>query len=358
MRLVTDRHPRTGRTAALLAALTAALVGASTLAATRPRVENPHGRFHEACSMCHSADSWTIAKIGPKFDHARFGFRLEGAHATANCMACHTSLEFSRTRTQCASCHQDPHRGEMGVDCARCHGARNFIDRGPMVRAHQLTRFPLTGSHAGLDCESCHPASAQGHLQFVGARIECQSCHMPQYQSAKNPDHVAGHFSLDCRECHAVTSWSGSKFNHDATAFPLTGAHRNVACAGCHGDGVYAGKSTACQSCHASDYSGATPDHAAAGFAASACAGCHNTTQWTGAVYAAHDSQYFRIYSGRHNGRWADCATCHTSPTNFAVFTCFSCHPHDNQAQTDSQHVGRSGYRYDSAACYGCHSRV
>jgi hypothetical protein len=317
----------------------------------------------------------------------------------------------------------------MGVDCARCHGARSFTDRGPMVRAHQLTSFPLTGSHAGLDCESCHPASPQGHLQFVGTRAECQNCHMPQYQSAKNPDHVAGNYPLECQNCHAATSWNGARFNHDATAFPLTGAHRttacaschgdgvyagkstacitchttdyntaqpphaaagfaaaacaschnttsfttafdhnttsfpltgahqSVACAGCHGDGVYAGKSTACQSCHMTDFTGATPNHGAAGFSAAACASCHNTTQWPGATFAAHDPQYFRIYSGRHNGRWADCSTCHTSPANFAVFTCLSCHPHDNKAQTDSSHSGRSGYSYDSAACYRCHPR-
>lgn len=340
----------------LLAALTLLWTAGAALGVARSRVDNPHGKLREECSTCHSADSWKIVKMGAKFDHSKVGFKLEGAHASANCMGCHTSLEFAQARTQCASCHTDPHRSELGPDCARCHGARNFLDRGPMVRAHQLTRFPLTGSHAGLDCESCHSATAQGHMQFVGTQAQCASCHMAQYKAAKSPDHVAGQYPLDCATCHAATTWNGARFNHDATGFPLTGRHTATACASCHGDGVYAGKPTTCISCHTTDYNTATPNHTAAGLAANACASCHNTTVWTGALFSAHDASYFRIYSGRHNRNWADCSTCHTNATNFAVFTCLSCHPHDNQAVTDGHHVGRSGYSYDSAACFRCHS--
>ena len=350
----TDRRSMSGSLGVAIAAAVVVLHAASTFAQVRPRVDNPHGKFRDECSMCHGADAWKITKIAPKFDHAKYGPRLEGAHASANCMVCHTSLEFAQARTQCVSCHQDPHRGEMGIDCARCHGARSFTDRGPMVRAHQLTRFPLTGSHAGLDCESCHAPTAQGHLQYVGTTAECQGCHMPQYQSAKNPDHVAGHYPTDCATCHASTTWIGAGFNHDATTFPLTGKHRGAACSSCHGDGVYAGKPIACMSCHTTDYNTAQPPHLAAGFAASACASCHTTTTFTGATFN-HDGPWFPIYTGRHAGMWSSCATCHTNTSNYAVFTCLSCHPHDDKASTDSHHAGRSGYSYDSNACYRCH---
>ncbi len=405
------------------------LVLGAARAATRPRVENPHGRFHEECSLCHGAAGWKPAQVSRKFDHAKYGFKLDGAHAAAACLGCHQSLDFSASQTLCASCHQDPHRGEMGTDCSRCHSARSFVDRGPMFRAHQLTRFPLTGGHAALDCESCHPPAAQGQLQFVSTQAECSACHMDAYRSAKAPDHLAGGFPTECQSCHNpntwnsarfdhsrtgfpltgahrtatceschpggrfqgtpsdcaschmneynsaqpphassgfaasacaschnTTAWTGAAFDHNATAFPLTGAHVTATCQSCHSDGVYQGKPTACQSCHIADYNAAVPNHPAAGFAASACASCHTTTAWTGATFN-HDQQYFRIYSGGHAGRWNACSDCHNSPTNFAAFNCLGCHPHDNQASTDSEHSGRSGYRYDSAACYSCHTR-
>ena len=411
-----------------LLALGVALGGA--FAATRPRVENPHGRFHAECDLCHGPEGWKPARVSSKFDHGKFGFRLEGAHAAAACTGCHASLDFSSSSMQCASCHQDPHRGEMGIDCARCHSARSFVDRGPMVRAHQLTRFPLTGSHAGLDCESCHPPAAQGRLQFVNTQAECRGCHMNDFRAAKEPDHVAGGFSTECQTCHSAVTWTGTRgfdhqrtgfpltgahvatactschpgqrfqgtpkdcyschrtdydqaqpphaasgfassacaschnttsfagasFNHDATAFPLTGAHRSVACAGCHGDGVFSGKLTTCESCHMADYNAAVPNHPAAGFTSAACASCHNTTTFTGATFN-HDSQWFRIYNNGHAGRWNACTDCHPSTTTFSAFNCLGCHPHDDKASTDSRHAGKSGYRYDSNACYSCHTR-
>lgn len=398
-------------------------------AATRPQVENPHGKFQAECGLCHGSAGWKPAKVSSRFDHAKFGFRLDGAHAAASCLGCHTSLDFSASKTQCASCHQDPHRGEMGTDCSRCHSARSFIDRGPMVRAHQLTRFPLTGSHAALDCEGCHKPAGQGRLQFVNTQADCRSCHMNDFRSAKAPDHVGGGFPTDCQSCHTAstwnsarfdhsrsafpltgahratacetchvggrykgtpkdcfschaadynraqpphassgftasacagchntTAWAGAGFDHSATAFPLTGAHRATNCLSCHGDGVYKGKSTTCQSCHMADYTAAVPNHPAAGFSAAACASCHTTTTWTGARFD-HDTQYFRIYTRGHAGRWSSCTSCHTSTTNFATFSCLGCHPHSDKAKTDGNHQGKSGYRYDSQACYSCHTR-
>jgi hypothetical protein len=485
----------------ILAPLAVAFAG--PLKATISRPASPHGKFRGECADCHSASAWKPAKIGPKFDHAKFGFALEGAHAAADCRSCHASLDFTQERQLCVSCHEDVHHGEFGTECARCHTARSFIDRGTMVRRHQTSRFPLTGSHAALECEDCHRPTAAGHLQFVGKQADCSGCHMADYQAAKSPDHAGGGFPLDCMTCHTTIGWQGARFNHDRTSFPLTGAHRTVACASCHpgnvyqgtsaacaschqgdydrttdpahaasgfstqcatchtttqwagavfdhnqtafpltgahrttpcanchGDGVYAGKSTACVSCHQSDYNGTTnpahatsgfstqcatchtttqwagavfdhnqtafpltgahtttpcaschgdgvyagkstacaschqgdfdrttdPAHVAAGFSTT-CTTCHNTTTWQGATFAAHDPQYFPIYSGTHRGRWANCATCHNSVNDFAQFTCFSCHPHDDKAGTDGHHSGVSGYSYTSQACYSCHPR-
>ena len=126
-----------------------------------------------------------------------------------------------------------------------------------------------------------------------------------------------------------------------------------LACAACHSDGVYAGKPTTCVSCHLTDYNGTTnPVHSTAGFP-TACASCHTTSTWLGATFN-HDASFFPIYSGAHQGRWSSCATCHTNPANYTVFTCLTCH---TQLTTNGHHSGVSGYRYDSQACYSCHPR-
>jgi hypothetical protein len=144
-------------------------------------------------------------------------------------------------------------------------------------------------------------------------------------------------------------------FDHGATAFPLTGAHRTATCSACHADGVYGGKSTDCVSCHQADYAATTdPGHAAAQFPTT-CTNCHTTTSWSGATFD-HDAPYFPIYSGPHRGRWTSCATCHTSTASYQQFTCLTCHEH-NQTAMDDKHANRSGYRYDSQACYSCHPR-
>jgi len=324
--------------------------------APRTPPQNPHGRFRGECAQCHGPEGWKPARISRGFDHAKLGFRLEGAHAAAACLDCHQSLDFSSSSMACASCHQDPHRGEMGTDCARCHSARSFVDRGAMLRAHQLTRFPLRGSHAALECEACHPPVASGRLRFVNTQPQCRGCHLASFQAAKDPDHVGSGFSTECQLCHSVSAWSPARFDHQRTGFPLTGAHRAAACASCHPGGRYAGTPKDCVSCHQQQYDTAQPSHAASGFAASACASCHNTTSWAGATFD-HDSRYFRIDNGGHAGRWNSCTDCHPVANQFATFDCLSCHPHSDKAQTDSHHVGRSGYRYDSAGCWSCHTR-
>ena len=392
-------------------------------------ITNPHGKYSEPCANCHTSSSWKIARMSAKFDHAKYGFALQGAHASAACTACHRSLDFSAAQTRCASCHADVHKGEMGDDCARCHGARSFVDRGPMLRLHQMTEFPLSGGHAAIACEACHRGTSAGQRQFAGTQAECRACHLAQYQATRSPDHAAGGFPLTCQQCHSSVQWSPARFNHDAIGFPLRGAHRAVACGECHANGRYAGTPRECIACHQSDYDGATPphasagfvpslcaschgfdrwspstfdhgrtsfpltgahvtvscttchsdgvfdgmptacischqsdydnaptNHAAAGFTPGACATCHSTSTWANATFN-HDAAWFPIYSGKHRNTWSACTTCHTNASNYAVFTCLSCHPHDDANATANKHSEVRNYRYDSASCYSCHPR-
>lgn len=334
---------------ALLAILPILAFVWTTHATPQSQVQSPHGSFKEACADCHDANGWRPARVTAKFDHAKYGFALTGAHATGNCLSCHRTLEFRQANTLCANCHTDPHRGEMGADCARCHGARSFVDRGPMIRAHQLTRFPLSGTHAAVECEDCHRPAAQGQMQFVGTPLQCSGCHMSQFQAAKDPDHAAGGFPTDCSTCHGQLAWNTTKFDHARTAFPLTGAHRSVPCAQCHTSGRFGTLPTDCASCHQHAYDTATPSHSAAGFPPAACSSCHNTTQWTGASFD-HQATAFPL-TGAHVQ--AACASCHGDNVYRGKSTaCMNCHMDKyNIAQPPHPAAG-----FPAASCANCHN--
>ena len=136
--------------AAAIALAWLAVVPGAALATSS--VASPHGALQLECTLCHGAKGWSPAQISKKFDHAKYGFRLEGAHRAASCLSCHKSLDFTKAEPQCTSCHLDPHRGEFGTTCDRCHNARSFIDRATMTRMHQELRLPLIGMHLASDC--------------------------------------------------------------------------------------------------------------------------------------------------------------------------------------------------------------
>jgi hypothetical protein len=199
-------------TIAAVSLAVAGALGAGALAAAADDAkqgDNPHGKLEDACATCHGPESWKRAKIAPSFDHGRFGFPLEGAHSQAACRACHLNLVFSEVASTCNACHQDAHRGEFGDDCVKCHTPRSFQDRGRMRRAHQLTRFPLTGAHAGADCEACHVLHA--NRMYVNTSTECVSCHLQDYRATRNPNHVVGGYPQTCADCHYTVSFYGGR---------------------------------------------------------------------------------------------------------------------------------------------------
>ncbi|RMF75114.1 MAG: hypothetical protein D6738_04630 [Acidobacteria bacterium] len=317
------------------------------------RTTNPdHGAagFPTDCALCHGPTGWKDAD----FDHALTDFPLTGAHLAVDCTRCHVGGVYTGTPTDCYACHQgdyerttDPNHVTAGfpTDCAQCHttsgwGGANFD--------HDATNFPLTGSHRALDCTACHAGGV-----YAGTPTDCYACHQGDYERTTDPNHVTAGFPTDCVACHDTSSWAGATFDHDATNFPLTGAHRALDCTACHAGGVYAGTPTDCYACHRDDYERTTdPNHAAAGFPTD-CTQCHTTSGWAGANFD-HDP-WFPIYSGKHRGKWDRCSDCHVQPNNFAVFSCFGCHPHSDRNKTDNQHKDVAGYRYDSQACYSCH---
>jgi hypothetical protein len=172
------------------------------------------------------------------------------------------------------------------------------------------------------------------------------TCHLNDFKGTTNPNHVSAGFPQQCDVCHSTAAWSPATFNHNNTAFPLTGAHTTVACASCHVNNNYTTVPTDCYSCHKLDYSGTTnPNHVSVGFPTT-CATCHSTTSWLGATF---NHTWFNMNHGGANGI---CATCHTNPNDYTVFQCTNCH---TQARTDGEHQHVGGYVYNSVNCYGCH---
>lgn len=242
---------------------------------------NPHGPLKDTCATCHGAEGWKPAKIAPSFDHGRFRFALEGAHVQAACRGCHLDLVFGEVGGTCVSCHQDAHRGELGNDCANCHTPQSFIDRARMGRAHQLTRFPLTGAHAGADCEACHVVRA--NRMYVNTPVDCVACHLADYNATRDPNHVASGFGQSCQDCHSTVAFRPARFdNHDAAFFPIfSGRHKDKwsACTDCHVSPGSFSTFSCFAGCHEhANEAEVTNDHEGeSGFTYSspACYGCH-----------------------------------------------------------------------------------
>jgi len=301
------------------------------------------------CTTCHTGtSSWQ----GAVFDHQATQFPLAGAHLVATCQDCHADGVYRGKPTACISCHQPDYDGTTnpshaaagyGTDCTTCHTGTSTWQGA--VFDHQATQFPLAGAHLAATCQGCHADGV-----YRGKPTACISCHQPDYAGTTNPPHAAAGYGTDCTTCHTGTStWQGAVFDHQATQFPLLGAHLAASCQDCHADGVYAGKPTACISCHQPDYAGTTnPPHAAAGFPTD-CTACHGSASWQGATFN-HAATAFPL-TGAHVA--ASCASCHADgvyagkPT-----TCVSCHQSDYTGATNPNHQA-AGF---PATCESCHT--
>jgi hypothetical protein len=314
------------------------------------------GELGNDCVRCHTPRSFQDRTAMVRA-HATTRFPLDGAHTVADCQACHKSaaqgaLAFVGSPTRCEDCHMPSyvatsnpnHRAaSYPTDCISCHvtstWARARFD-------HSASGFPLTGAHAAVACDQCHKNN-----RFNGTPTACVACHQTDYNGTTDPAHGNAGFSTSCESCHTTATWQGAKFNHNASGFPLTGAHTAVACDQCHKNGRFSGTPTTCVACHQTDYNATTdPAHVSAGFSTS-CESCHTTTTWQGAKFD-HDAQFFPVYSGVHRGRWSSCSDCHTVANDFSQFTCAKCHTPAGMA---SKHRGVSGFGPNPQDCLRCH---
>jgi hypothetical protein len=312
--------------------------------------------FGTDCAQCHTTASstWTA-----KFDHATTGFALVGSHAAVPCADCHKNNVYKGLPSTCYSCHANdyaatktpPHQASgLGTDCASCHSASSTTWGGNFN--HATTGFPLNGSHMAVPCLTCHKNNV-----FKGLPADCYSCHSGDFTKTANPPHQASGFGTDCVTCHGTgaVNWAGS-FNHSQTSFALTGRHVGVACTQCHVNSVYKGLATTCVSCHQQDYNASTnPAHITSGFPTT-CETCHSTSGWTPSTFDHEPSFPISSTAVHRPGRWSTCADCHTTASNFKVYSCIDCHAHAKSTM-DAKHSGNSRYSYVSTACYNCHPR-
>lgn len=285
----------------------------------------------DTCESCHDTAGWDALPIASHvFAHKapqEAAFGLEGAHAEAQCTACHADWHFTPVAHEaCTDCHDNPHRMSVG-ECTSCHKTPHaWTVRG---FDHDLTGFTLQGVHTEATCRSCHGRSTTRRLPHEA----CSDCH---------EDVHSGQFApRDCDSCHSVdlAGFGLQPFDHARTDFPILGEHADVACEACHGDGpdaVFSGVAHEdCDSCHDDQHEG----H----FEPTACSTCHSETGWQVDDFD-HDRTDFPLI-GEHIE--AECSACHGESdwSGVAHDTCMDCH------RDDDPHKGS----FEAESCATCH---
>jgi len=334
--------------------------GAPVSAAQRETTRSPHGPLAIPCENCHTAAGWRPIRAVPEFDHNKTKYPLRGLHEKVPCSRCHSKPVFTDVGKNCQDCHADIHQRKMGTNCAQCHTVQGWQVSVKQINDHQ-NRFPLFGAHAAVQCEDCHKSAAVG--QFQGLSTACASCHLTDFQKTTNPNHVSAQFATTCESCHSFDSWLGAKFDHNATGFPLTNGHANVACASCHINNNYnlqiAPTDCGNSQCHLTTWQKTNnPVHSSAGpvFAVANCANCHTTKGWDSANFD-HTSTGFLLTNGHAN---VPCASCHINNNytlTIAPTDCGNsgCHLTKWQQTTNPEH-STSGPAFAAANCATCHT--
>ncbi len=305
------------------------------------------------CSRCHTPKSWIIENTTAM--HRQSRFPLVGAHATAECAACHKSatlLKFEPLGIACFDCHQasyvsttKPNHAQSGfsTNCEECHSINNFgwnWTGGNINHAF----FPLTAGHANVACNKCHTSGTYSNISK-----ECSSCHLNNYNQTTNPNHLAAQFPTTCYQCHTTNpGWKPATFDH--SKFPLTNGHNLSDCSKCHASGLYANLSTDCITCHQQTYNQTTnPNHIASQIPTS-CANCHTTLP--GWIPASYTHTSFSLTLGH---AISDCGKCHINNNFVNTSTdCVSCHLANYNTTTNPNHSTSQ----IPTTCFQCHTTI
>ncbi len=165
---------------------------------------------------------------------------------------------------------------------------------------------------------------------------------------------------IDCAACHSPEGWEISKsawdngtlviptseetFNHDNTAFPLTGQHESLDCRDCHDNLVFEEAQSSCISCHTDLHQMTVGDD---------CVRCHNTEHWlVDNIAELHQENGFPLLG---NHALTSCYDCHISETAVRFDRigndCINCHLDEYMVTTMPDHQA-ANY---SLECMDCH---
>ncbi len=281
----------------------------------RRRDDRFETRLGTQCEQCHTPTAWSAVR----WNHAAAtGVALNAAHRTIGCESCHARADFRAAAVTCVACHQadyqrtrTPNHAAAGFPTA-CETCHRPADATFTQAVFDHSRFPLVGSHATVDCASCHRNNV-----YMGTPRDCVGCHRALYDRTANPPHAAAGFPTTCETCHRATdpSWRNGGtggFNHN-TVFQLVGNHATAACATCHVNNVYRGTPRDCVGCHRALYDRTTsPAHAAAGFPTT-CETCHRPTDPSWRNGGTGGFSHNTVFPLVGNHATAACATCHVN---------------------------------------------
>ena len=306
-------------------------------------------RLGKQCEECHRPTAWTAVQ----WDHAaKTGLPLNASHRTVGCDGCHKNQTFKGTIPECASCHREdyqetenPSHAAAGfpLSCELCHSPGDTSFRQTKFNHGQI--FTLVGQHAVQPCAACHKNNV-----YRGTPRECYGCHRSDYESVKDPDHVAAGFPTTCEICHKPTdaSFSQGSFDH-SQSFQRVGVHATQPCAACHKNNVFANTPRECYGCHQANYQATRdPNHVAAGFPTT-CELCHRPTDASFSQGTFNHDQFFQRV-GIHATQ--PCAACHKNNVYKGTpRECFGCHQANYQATTNPNHAA-AGF---PTTCEVCH---
>jgi hypothetical protein len=274
------------------------------------------------CESCHTVQGWAPSTFTVQ-DHAKTKYPLVFPHEKVKCAQCHIpagkETRFKIPFARCVDCHKDEHQGQFAESpwfnqCERCHNAATFKSSSFTLQKHQQSAFPLTGGHVAVACNDCHKTELGRKLvRYHFPQLSCTTCHedvhkgqFEERMSAASNNKVHG-----CEVCHDTRDWHElSRFDHNATKFPLVGSHRAVACADCHKPPDlertlvhvrFADAPKACSECHEN------PHADQFGPKQNDCAACHNTNKWKPTLFD-HDTTNFPLKGGHEN---VSCGACH-----------------------------------------------
>ena len=285
------------------------------------------------CAECHStnlikgydatadsfATTWSQINVSCEACHGPASKHVEWAQLEATHRAADSTYGLALVATTLAA------REQVEL-CAPCHSRRTQIGENQHDESAMMQQFvpailsePLYHADGQIrdevyvygsflqsemyandvGCSDCHDPHS---LQLVAeGNALCLQCHAAE--DFDTYDHHFHEMSLDgvpndgasCVKCHMpeqlfmAVDWRSDSFNHDATNFPLRGAHFDVDCLSCHADG-FVNTPTQCVSCHANDE---PKDHFGPD-----CAACHTDAAWTPSTF--DHELLFPIQRGNH----------------------------------------------------------